>query len=123
MPPTHTAFLSPLTLSVLLPLPSPLPNKRTYTYALKKKEKKKHGLNRPSAADMLITLHSNKTNDFLRQTSVDQVELLPLLLAAISSTKTRREINDLSECQCGVGPGLKHKAHRGKMGTPPLSVE
>lgn len=40
VPPTHTAFLSPLTLSVLLPLPSPLPNKRTYTYALKKKEKR-----------------------------------------------------------------------------------
>lgn len=54
------------------------------------------GLNQPSAADMLITLHSNKTNDFLRQISVDQAELPSSLLPAISSTKTRREINYLS---------------------------
>lgn len=37
--------------------------------------------------------------------------------------KPDEEINDLSECQCGVSPGLKHEAHRGKMGTPPPSVE
>lgn len=55
----------------------------------------------------------------------DQAELLSSLLPAISSTKSRREINDLSECQCGVGLGLihKHKAHSQKKGTPPLSVE
>lgn len=50
---------------------------------------------------------------------------LPLLLTEISSTKIRREINDLSACQRGVSLGLihKHKAQCQKKETPPPSVE
>lgn len=62
--------------------------------------------------------HSNAANDFPCRTAVD-----PRLCCCCCSSlqypapRPRREINDLSECQCGVG-GLrlvhKHKAH----GTP-----
>lgn len=115
----------------LLPPPSPTnaltptQKKKTWVHAHIADIHARTGLSQPSVTDMLMTLHSNKTNDFLCQISEDQAVLLSLLLPAISSTKTRWEINDLSECQCGVGLGLihKHKAHSQKKGTPPPSVE
>lgn len=108
---THTLCFF-LTLCVLLPLPS-------LTNALTPTQRCTQVFTKPSAPDMLITLHSNKTNGFPRQISVDWIEPLSSLLLAISSAKARREINDLSECQCGVSLGLihKHKARCQKKGT------
>lgn len=134
VPPTHAAILSPLTLSLLLSPPSPLTDKCTYTHAKKSECVHRHYIHIHRHTQVL-TNHLQQicwwlcTQIKLTTSSVrslrDQVELLSWLLPAISSTKSRREINDLSECQCGVGLGLihKHKAHSQKKGTPPPSVE
>lgn len=76
VPPTHAAILSPLTLSA----PSSRPWQMHLRLRKKKKSKRVHrpwqthtdthtGPNQPSVTNMLMTLHSNKSNDFQSQTS------------------------------------------------------
>lgn len=72
-------------------------------------------LNQPSAADMLITLHSNKTNDFLRQISVDQVELLiiaPPLQYPTPEPDERSMIYQSVSAVCRPGTGSRTNTKR-----------
>lgn len=72
VPPTHAAILSPLTLS-----PPSSPPWQMHLRPRKKRKKSARaqtwqthtGPNQPSVTNMLMTLHSNKSNDFQSQTS------------------------------------------------------
>lgn len=104
---THTLhfLFPPHAFPSFLLFPSPCSDKCTDTYA-----ETHPGLNQPSAADLLITLHSHKANDFpTSDLSGPRGAAVTCSPYAIFQHQKADEEKMIYQCHCALSPRLIHK--------------